>query len=492
MRMSLSGETPAPRRGFPLPAVLKDRLRPYPPVGAVRSVYKMLTRNASFLRHVVREGLVTRLLLPSSASRAVSRQAVLTWSLPMPASRTPAELMDWLRQRGIALSEGRNTIYLPPQPALNTLLGPQVDTYPANAGFKILKRFGAPAETLYLAERSRLAARSRLIGDPLGQLVTANYMHALGLGPRVWDVACWSAGGVSYTVFVVDHVDGASPIAGECEAFLRELRALLGRSHLRIVLPEWERSLDFKPPDCNKNLSMSGDARRGQYVDFQNFCMADPSSWTKDVAAQATRTFHFGNGRPLHGSRYLYQSVPGLSRAGKRDTSARWQWLTRALDGAGLGFAGRVVLDIGCNSGMMLHSALAAGARWGLGWDRAAVVHHASDLLLSLGTSRFHLYGADLDPSYRLENDIPTRLQPDLSEAIVLFLSVRQHVGVLDSLQRIPWRVLVYEGHQGEGLDGLPAMLEPLRRDGGVRCLSSAMVSDGHSEARPIALLVRG
>lgn len=480
-----------PRYGTPsLLRSLKDRLRPYPQYGAVRSAYKMLARNASLLRHVAREGLSARLLLPSSrSSRQTLRQHVLTWALPIPGFGEAHDLIRWLRGQGFIVNEGRNTLYLPPGDGLADLLASQMGTYPETSGFKILKRFGPPAETHYLAPSSQLVARSRLIGSPLDQLISANYMHALGIGPRIWDVACWNAGGEAYTVFVVDHVDGRAPTSEECAAFKAELKRLVTRTHLRIVLPGWERSGDFTS-DWNQNLVMPADNGRPRYIDFQNFCLPRASSWTRDVLSNAKRTFHFGHGRLIRGSRYLYQSVPGLTTPGKRDTSSRWQWLTRALREADLDLHGRVVLDIGCNSGLMLQAALSAGARWGLGWDRPAVVGHAEELLLSLGASRFHLYGADLHPAYRLEDDIPARLIPALPEAVVFFLSVRQHVGVLQSLQQIPWRLLVYEGHQGEDLRGLPDILAPLL-GANVRCVSSSLVADGDSGPRPIALVRR-
>jgi len=472
-------------------AALKDRFRPYPQYRAVRSAYHMLARNALLLRHVAREGMWAKLLMPSFGIQGPTPQQVLTWTPPMPGLREPRDLTRWLRNRGVTVNEGRNTIYLPPGERLSEFLACLLETYPRNCGFKILKRFGPPSETQYLVRNSRLRARARLIGNPLDQLTTANYMHALGIGPRVWDVTCWNAGDEAYTVFVVDHVDGRSATNEECVDFLAHLKRLLVSTHLRIVLPNWERSAgDFRCPGCNDNLVISAELGRAQYIDFQNFCVTDASAWTREILSKANGTFHFGDGRLFRGSRYLYQSVPGLTTSAKRDTSSRWRWLTRTFREAGLDLHGRVVLDIGCNSGAMLHAALAAGARWALGWDRPAVVHHAQQLLLSLGASRFHLYGADLHPSYRLEDDIPPRLQPVLPEAVILYLSVRQHVGLLHSLQHVPWRALVYEGHQGEDVNDLPTVLAPLLRNN-IRCVSASLVADGDSRPRPIALLLR-
>ena len=61
---------------------------------------------------------------------------------------------------------------------------------------------------------------------------------------------------------------------------------------------------------------------------------------------------------------------------------------------SGLAVSERLVLDVGCNAGMMLAAALADGASWGVGWDLPEVSQRAEALLLALGYSRFDLIGA--------------------------------------------------------------------------------------------------
>lgn len=448
-------------------------------------------RNALFLSHALREGIWRARSGFSIRDKQLGLcQKVIEWDVPFPEFYKPSETVSWLRSQAIQLNEGKHTIYVPPQKGLSNLIPKVVDFYPPNSGFKILKDFQPPSAANYVAQNSRLFLQSKLIGKPQDQLITANYMYALGIGPRVWDVCCWKTFDKSYTVFVVDHIHGRCPSRDNWMDFMKHLKQVLSKSNLRIVQPKWEKNSDFACPHCNHNLVQPNDHGRPRYVDFQNFAVTNSLEWSKEIIAKAKDVFHFGAGRPFRGTRYLYQSIPGIFRVGKRNTTKRWAFILKQLCKAGIDFRGRVVLDVGCNAGMILHSSLIAGAGWGLGWDRPALVEYARELLFSLGSSRFHLIGCDLNPEYPLEKDIPINLRGSLNESVVFYLSARQHVGLLHSLQRIPWRALIYEGHQGERLENIPIVLGPLLMSD-VRFLTSSKISDGDSASRPIAILLR-
>jgi hypothetical protein len=225
-------------------------------------------------------------------------------------------------------------------------------------------------------------------------------------------------------------------------------------------------------------------------VDFQNFGLREPSAWSNDVLKRAKKDFHFGLSTPLRGGKYLYQSVPGIRRVGRRNTAKRWTVIREALGQAGIQMSDRVVLDVGCNSGMMIHCALAEGAGWAHGWDLPDVIAATEELLLSLGATRFSLTGATLSPTYPVEESLPAHLRGRLSEAVVFYLAVREHIGLLDGLSRIPWRALVYEGHQWEQLSEVPRFVEPLLRDG-VEISAALSISDGDCGSRPLLVLKR-
>jgi len=54
----------------------------------------------------------------------------------------------------------------------------------------------------------------------------------------------------------------------------------------------------------------------------------------------------------------------------------------------------------------------------------------------------------------------------------------------------MPWRIFVYEGHEGERLEDLEGHIGPLLRQY-IRVVSRAYIADGFSDRRPFAILLR-
>ena len=454
--------------------------------------FRLLFRNLLFLKLAFREGLWRLFIGNVGKNKRIQKQKILTWRVFFPDIDTIAELRLWLKGNGIIYCEGGHTLYLPPQSNLTKIIPDVVAFYPKDTGFKILKDLRPPDEANYISDNSVLA-REMIVGTPIEQLVTGNYLFTNELGSRLWDVCEWRSKNtkVSFTVFVVEHILGKHPTEEQFNIFLERLREVIQSGYLRILLPNWQQHADFLPPDCNRNLIQTDLDDSPQYIDFQNFSLTDVSSWTRDVIAQAEYDFHFGGGRLLRGKQYLYQSVPMITRSGKRNTQKRWDQMSDLLLEHGVSVENRVVLDIGCNAGMILHSALSAGALWGLGWDRPQIADQASELLFSLGNSRFHIIGADLEPAYRLENDIPSNLQNHLNEAVVFFLSIHQHIGgILNSLCYLPWRIMVLEGHQGEDEKKIMDVLEPIKSHS-VEIVGFSNMADGDSLPRPLITLLK-
>ncbi len=441
---------------------------------------------ARFLIHVTREGLWAAMLRSRRApSRQANRQAGQTemkWSVPFPCCDEPAQLIHWLRSQGVNVSEGGHTFYIPPQRNLGDFIPEIVNFYPPGSGFKVLKNFGLPSQTAYLVkEHTPFSLLGRLVGAPQDQLVLANYVHSLDIGPRVWDLACWEGEGKYYTVFVVDHVGGDYSTTEQCLPFLNRLKRLSADTHLRILLPNWEKNEDFTPPDCNGNLIYSNKLGRVQYIDFQSFCLTSFDAWLNEALSNANGAYRGRVGAAAQkGNRSMSGAAGGY--AGK------WrQFITGALHKASLSLDRRIVLDVGCGSGMALHTSLTAGAAWGLGWDHPGAVILAQDLLFSLGTTRFSLSGANLHQKYRLEDDIPARFQSRLADAVVF---VRKAVGAPESLRAIPWRILVYEGDESDRLENGYDLLRPLM-SADVSVIASSYITSHDGRARPIIILHR-
>lgn len=447
-----------------------------------------------FFRFAFREGLWrVAFRLSRKNERAAGGQDVLRWDTALPPVAHSRDLAGWLQERGVEIREGGHTIYIPPQPGLVDVLGEAARSYPAGSGFKILRDPRPPHEAHYLTPhggRPLSTLRRNLVGLPREQVVTANHLYVRGLGPRVWDVCSLRAGPDSYTAFIVDHITGSPTTPEEWGRFRDRLDEVVAEDQLAVTIPDWRSNGDFGSPDCRGNLIATSPLRAPLYVDFQNFRLRDQRDWQREVARKGRAGLHFGRTRVGRGGAYLYQSIPTLGASGKRNSSKRWQLISKLLADAGLAIRGRLVLDVGCNAGMMLHSALADGAFWGLGWDLPEVIERAEPILLSLGTSRFHLIGANLASEYPLEGDVRPELTPRLEESVIFYLSVVNHVGVMHSLSRLPWRAMLFEGHQGESLETTLTHVSHLTARG-VRIAARTSVGDGDSSERPLLLLVR-
>jgi O-antigen/teichoic acid export membrane protein len=449
--------------------------------------------NVLVFRHIIQNGFWGAAGFRKGKFQKVSNHAPITWDVPFPRRDSPGELIAWLREQGIEVSEGGHTFYIPPQQRLTDLIPSIVNFYPPGTGFKVLKDFRHPARASYLYNhRNTLIVLKRLLGTPQDRLVAANLMYSFGIGPRIWDLTCWKSQGNTYSVFVVDHVSGECPTNQQYVSFLDHLRRLNVSTHLRILIPKWEENIDFMAPHCNKNLIYSDKLGRVQYIDFQNFGLSNPNAWSQQIISNANRDLHNCNGQegkeksPNNFNRFTaIKYVPG-----NKNTVRGWTFITDVFRKSSISLSGRVVLDIGCNSGATLQSSLVAGAAWGIGWDSPDVVEHTGRLLLSLGATRFSLIGADLEGTYRLEDDIPECLRSRLPAAVVFYHSSGEHFGVIESLCAIPWRILVYEGRDSESSGDFPNKLKSMLADD-LKVIGSSYLAGSDSSVHPISVILR-
>jgi len=158
---------------------------------------------------------------------------------------------------------------------------------------------------------------------------------------------------------------------------------------------------------------------------------------------------------------------------------------------AGVSVNNRVVLDIGCNIGMMMAQYLKMGAAWCHGWDRARVAPHAERLLLALGCTRFSVTGCDISVDQPLENDLPEFLKQSLDGCVISYLAIYGHVGWLKAIDRIPWSFIIYEGHEAETEENFDVNIRELRITADFEVVGFRYYMDGDSDRRPIALLLR-
>jgi hypothetical protein len=422
---------------------------------------------ARLLTHALCNGL-WRSLSPS-LRRVMYEQHVLTWSTNIPDHSDSLAIVAYLRQRGLRVHEGGNAFYLPPQRDLADMLGPAVDRYPPGSGFKVLRDFRGLEEAHYLHPQRQTRLRRRLIGTPRDQLIAANYLHRLTLGPRVWDVCVLRAGSVSMPAFVVQHVEGTTPNARECAMFLQRLRTALAETELRISVPNWARNKDFRSPTCNGNLLRDAGGALN-YIDFQNFALRNP--------------------RRIPGSSPYAWALARRLRTAGADAVRRFRAVRDLLSQQCVELNDRVVLEVGCNTGVMLHHALSAGAWWAVGWDDPAAAMQARAIALAQGFTRLDVVPADLSAEYDFGGSIPAWLGPHLDESIVLLLGTRQRSGIATALAELPWRALVCAAHHGESAMDVEERVRPFTTRG-ARISQRADIDDTNAEDGALLLLTR-
>jgi hypothetical protein len=396
------------------------------------------------------------------AADALARQAVLRSSAPLDA-RPVLDLEAALTAAGARCEAGPGAVYVPPQPNLRRVLGDAVMRYPSDAAFRFPTE--APAGSADLADALR----------------AANLLYARDMGPRLFDACTLELEGGFVTAFVVAHAGESPAPPAQASALADELTELVDAGELTAPGAGWSDPANFR--------ASSADCR---YVGFEHLRAPRGSRHLKQLVDRgARRDMHFGSEFVLRGGRYLYQSVPSAGAAGRRDSPRRWRMLSSLLGSTGEGVAGRVVLDVGCNAGMMLGAALGEGAEWGLGWDVPSVIARARPLLRGLGFTRFDMFGCDLTPDYPLSADVPSHIAARLEGCVVLYLAIRHHVGFLRELATVPWRTIVYEGGEEESTATLDDDLAELRAMCGFRVAEAVDFRDSETARRPLAILQR-
>lgn len=421
-----------------------------------------------------------------------SKQQFLTWETNLSLGSSFQDLLTYLADNHVVYLEGTFSIYLPPQPDLARHLGAFVDFYPDDAGYKIVKDFAAPDKANYVRNGVTVSwQESVLVGDPNQQVIAANTAEVLGLGSRLYDLAALEAGQTVVTCFVVRHIE-SQPVAGEDVArFIAQLNHVVQQGILGTAVPYKGSHKDFNPPNCNGNLVKDAEGAL-RYVDFQQFVVMDGQGVIRQKLTENAARLSFGVVHPLRkNDYYLYQTIPGVDLVGRRDSQLRWGWIKKLLAEAELTVDRRVILDVCCNSGVMSALALSEGALWALGWDLPEVAGTAQEVQRLLGFTRMDLTKASLSKDYSLMADIPARFQPFLDEAVVFYLAAWNHIGFVTELARMPWRALVFEGHERIDRQGYAELIEIMERQCHSALIADTMLHDGDSEPRWLGVFVR-
>jgi hypothetical protein len=402
----------------------------------------------------------------------------------------PQQIKAWCNARHLPFVEGSDAIYLPPETWRSTPLAPMLPQYPADAGLRIVQHAGN-SNASHAAPKNSPGAQDIDTSHQL-QTLTLNYLHLQGIAPRLYDLMEIRDGSkVTWTAYAVEHM-AASPLQpGDCEAIVNQLRALEQNGPLKLAKgAEWGDAC-FQPPGCNGNVLRDGE--RIIFVDAHNFVLEGYGNYLRELAASVKELSHFGGRSRVLGGKtgsFLYQEFPGLDQPAKRSPRARLQAWEPLLARAGISIDDKIVFDVGCNLGLMGAEYLRRGVRWIHGWDRPEVVQAAHKVLLSVGCTRFSLTGGMLTSDTDLLAQLPDHLKAIGNDnGILSYLSVRDHIGWLPGLAALPWRYMLYEGHQDDRQ--IETYIAELNARIPVRLLTTDRVSDGVVGTHDIALIER-
>lgn len=402
-------------------------------VPGARAAFETYSQASTELRLALRGSLSARRVPRDTSARdRFKRQAVRTIASPLIDASPDAQALKRLFEvRGFDVRITERHIYLPPQPRLRALLGGPSASYPADAALAIPIAALARSESLPPTE------------DWLEHLVAADTLRGQRAGARIYDMV-----------------------------FLGSERQVPG-----FVLQHAGEVLDGAPAPA-RNLDRLN--------------LPPSEMLVEDVLeGKATRALRFRRDRAFRARRDLDRSAPAAAQPGRTDSARRWRKITSMLAESGLEVSERLVLDVGCNAGMMLAAALADGAAWGVGWDLPDISQRTEALLLTLGYSRFDIIGGTLSPQYELAPDLPPHVRPLLNDSVVLYLAIRHDVGFVADLASLPWRALVYEGAETESVTRLEETLGPLRKSADFTIASAVDFQDGEGLTRPLAVLLR-
>jgi hypothetical protein len=413
------------------------------------------------------------------------------WKLPIQVTSAD-DLLAQCDGSGIRCATGRHSVYLPPQPMLRHWLGEIVEAFPEDAGFKILRNFESPMEASYLSNGHQRRLTKRMMGSVTNQALAANALAALDLGPPCYGIAHLHSGCQEMTAFVVRHVQGDLATPEDCESFVQKLHSYISQQYFELVPVRGLKDPDFLPPNCNGNLLREQSTGRLQYIDFQQFLVVQ-RRLLQAITHDSPEDVHFGGTSKLwrRGRKYLYQSVPGLASAAKRDTNYRWRIYKAALAQCGVQLKGKVVLDVCCNTGVMLSHAIGDGAAWGIGWDLPNVLSHSRRIMQALGAGCATLVPARLSSDYQIAASIPNWLRGRLNDSVLFYLAAIQHVDIIRDLANVPWKTALFEDHEGITQQEARNNLSRIEAVWNCRLAWQGKIRDGDCGTRSIAVFQR-
>lgn len=385
-------------------------------------------------------------------------------------------------------AEGGHTYYFSPTIVNNSPLKSIWDFLPSDAGIKIVKNIGGKHKPFAQLDNT---GRAYLLSSPSHKdlILVHNLFYNLGIGPRLYNVVEIAfANGDVHVAYIMQHIAGhVCNDKVQADNFIKQIKALEDKKLIKLINWNGYNDMDFKSPNCNGNLISMDD--KLYYIDLQNFALGDYNSYLQKIAINASQFSHFGQKSFLMGGKYLYQEIPGSNLPAKRSPAKRYEVFSKLIQQAGISLTNKLIIDIGCNMGLMGAQYLKDGAGWLHGFDMPEVIKETNKVLLSIGCTRFSTTGLTLGQDVSLIKHLPIHLNDKLSGCIISYLAIRGHIGWINELANIQWEYMLYEGHQEEDEIMSLNYIKNLQELKACRIVCSGWVDDANSTKRYIAIL---
>lgn len=417
------------------------------------------------------------------------------WKIELPIQRINRVRIDFpslecIKDSYKDFKEGGHTFYFSPGIVQNSILNKIFDYMPCDAGIKVIKRKGA-INTPFAALDKTCKTHSLMSPSHKDLILVHNIFYSLKIGPRLYDVIeIEFANGDVHIAYILEHIEGdPCSLQSECEIFINQIKDLENSNLIKLVNWNGYKDMDFLCPSCNGNLIFDNKSRSLKYVDLQNFALENYYQYLKSIAIDSSKYSHFGQKSYLMGGEYLYQEIPGLELGAKRSPAMRFDVFKNLLEQSGLSLKNKLVIDVGCNIGLMGAQYLKDGAAWFHGFDTPNMVPSTEKVLLSIGCTRFSTTGLNMHEDVSLTEHFPANLQNNYDRCVISYLAIRGHIGWIKELTRIPWDFMLYEGHQEEDENTSKRFITDLQRMKECHIVNAGWISDANSTPRYVAVI---
>lgn len=449
----------------------------------------MAHREVVWTMNAARSGRLLGSIRNYALSYRLKSQKVITYTVALPSLEDFHSLMDWLDDHSVYYRKGGFCIYIPPHKEMRKLFDPILSAYPPNSGIKILKDLRSPDKAKYVSRVGAFhgtRAADLTTCRPIDFLRVANYLYYEGIGPRVYDLIEIQTPHNNLTAYVMQHVSGTTPSINECTTFLRQVEQL---SKDQLVpgpgtASSWKGREDFRCPDCGGNLIRDGETGKVLYIDFQSFVIRNARQYILQIADEIQEDVHLRTIHRISKERRLHTDL----FSNRPDVDFEWNLFRQKLKEQGVSIEGTIILDIGCDTGMMIYSALADGVAWVIGWDRPVVAAAARKLLLALGMTRFDIIDQDISSDTDFSSLLPKNVYSN-TNVILLFLAGRGNTELPDSVGKLPFKYMIYTSHRT--LTDTKSYLKDIVDGWGLQIVDLSSYQDKNSRGRSMAILRR-